>query len=588
MSYRDWSITETIEKIGRNDIYLPAIQRKFVWDHEQIESLFDSIMRGYPIGTFLFWFVHGEKKNEYTFYKFLDEYHERDSQNKKAAKPELKDEIIGVLDGQQRLSSMYLALQGWYSYKKPYARWDNDDAFPKRRFYLNLFKDFSFDEEYLYEFKFLTNEESCDVNDNNLWFLVSDILTWGKDPDIDEYYESLLEDMVYSDNIKNVIRSKRRSIKNKLRILHGRIVTERLINYFQITEQDLDKILDIFVRVNSGGTVLSKSDLLFSTIVANWEEGREEIESFVKLINDKGDGFRFDTDFIMRSCLVLTDCPVLFKVNSFKKENIEIIKSNWNSIKNSIEKMVNIIVEYGFNDENLTSYNVLMPIVYHIIKGGKINTKNKNQLRKYLIHAQLKQIYGGQGDTILSRFRDQLTIKKNSNVELKNTNFSFNEMLKTKLPGERTLKIDEEDIENILELRKGPYTFMILSLLYPQLKFNQVQFHQDHIHPASLFTDSKLKKMKISEEKRDEWKYKKDRLPNLQIMEGRENERKNSTPFEDWLNGVDEEGNPNVIDKGKYINDNYIPNVNYKLSNFDKFYESRTKELRKAIRKIIL
>lgn len=78
MSYYQHKIKEIIEKIGRNDFYLPAIQRKFVWDCQQIESFFDSIMRGYPIGTFLFWFVAGENKNNYTFYKFIQEYHERD------------------------------------------------------------------------------------------------------------------------------------------------------------------------------------------------------------------------------------------------------------------------------------------------------------------------------------------------------------------------------------------------------------------------------------------------------------------------------------------------------------------------------
>ena len=135
MSYYQYKIKDIVEKIGRNDFYLPAIQRKFVWDCQQIESLFDSIMRGYPIGTFLFWFVSGENKNNYTFYKFIQEYHERDrSRNEIAPKPELKEEIIGVLDGQQRLGSMYVTLQGTYAYKKPHARWENDSAFPKRKF----------------------------------------------------------------------------------------------------------------------------------------------------------------------------------------------------------------------------------------------------------------------------------------------------------------------------------------------------------------------------------------------------------------------------------------------------------------------
>ena len=100
--------------------------------------------------------------------------------------------------------------------------------------------------------------------------------------EIDEYYDNLLEQQDISDEVKDIIKEKRGQIKKTLRILHQRLVLKELINYYKIEEQDLDNILDIFVRVNSGGTILSKSDLLFSTIVANWEQGREEIETFLE------------------------------------------------------------------------------------------------------------------------------------------------------------------------------------------------------------------------------------------------------------------------------------------------------------------
>jgi len=102
-------------------MYLPALQRHFVWHHDQIELLFDSMMKGYPIGTFLFWKVNKQLADTYTFYEFISNYHEKDNYlNDKAKKTEIKEEIIGILDGQQRLSSMYIALQGSYAYKLPY------------------------------------------------------------------------------------------------------------------------------------------------------------------------------------------------------------------------------------------------------------------------------------------------------------------------------------------------------------------------------------------------------------------------------------------------------------------------------------
>ncbi len=580
MSYESKSIREVISMIGRNEIYLPAIQRKFVWKPEQIESLFDSIMRGYPIGTFLFWFIRGEKINDYTFYKFIQDYHERDKYlNDIAPRPELKEEIVGVLDGQQRLSSMYIALQGTYAYKKAYARWYNDSAFPKRRFYINLLSEPEDDAGYMYEFKFLTEEEARNLDEKHLWFLVRDVMLWGEEPEIDEYYDNLLNSDYVSDGLKVCIEEKRRQVKKTLRILHQRIVIEKLINYYKIEEQELDNILDIFVRVNSGGTVLSKSDLLFSTIVANWQEARQKIEDLLSTINKKGNGFYFDNDFIMRSCLVLTDCPILFKVRSFKKENINKIKSQWENIEISITKAVDLLVEFGFNGETLTSQNAIIPIAYYFIKGGE-SDKSKDDIRRYLIYALLKQIYGSQGDRVLAAIRDVL---KDAFKEHKY--FSFDYIVNNaKLPSGKSLKITDEDIEEILEYKKGPYTFMILSLLYPNLKFGQIEFHQDHIHPASMFTESKLGKLGVSKDNIKKWKDMKDRLPNLQLMEGRENKSKNKTPFKEWLKNA----YPNPDERGKFMKDNYIPDhVSLELKDFEVFYEERKKILKAQLKKVL-
>ncbi|MBU4268841.1 MAG: DUF262 domain-containing protein [Acidobacteria bacterium] len=605
MSYNEYQIKEIVEKIGKNDVYLPAIQRKFVWHYEQIESLFDSILRGYPIGTFLFWFVRGDDKNNYTFYKFIQEYHERDKYlNEIAPKPELKEEIIGVLDGQQRLSSMYIALQGSYAYKKPYARWESDNAFPKRKLYLNLFKEDveKEDENFVYEFKFLADAEAKKIDETHLWFLVRDVLLWGRDPKIDEYYDNLLEKTVLSHEIKEIAKQKRDLIKRTLRILHQRLVIEKLISYYKVEKPEeeleekpeeerdfLDTILDIFVRVNSGGTVLSKSDLLFSTIVANWEHAREEIETLLQTINKKGDGFRFDNDFVMRACLVLTDSPVLFKVKSFKKENIDKIMKEWDSIKTSVERTIELLVEFGFSGENLTSLNAVIPIAYYFMKGGKTDDTSKNEIRKYIVYALLKQTFGGQGDQVLSNIRESMRKTVSGGHALKRESFSLKELMDTtKLPGNRTLKITDNDIEEILEYTKGPYTFMALSFLYPNLRFGQVKFHQDHIHPASSFTDAKLKTFGIPENKWKNWQVMKEQLPNLQLMEGLENESKNKTPFKDWLDGKDGKGNPNVSDRAKFINDNYIaPTISLEFKDFEVFFNKRKEILRKKIREVL-
>nr|WP_254905227.1 DUF262 domain-containing protein [Clostridium tyrobutyricum] len=547
-----------VKKISNNEVYLPAIQRKFVWTHEKIEKLFDSIMLGYPIGTFLFWGVQKSEANEYTFYKFIQEYHQRDNcLNELAPKPEMKESIIGVLDGQQRLSSMYLGLQGSYAYKKPKARWDNDDAFPKRHFYFNLLRNtLDEDEEITYEFKFLTDKEAINIDDTHFWFPVKEALRWEDAND----YINYASDKGYISN---------KIFINNLTLLWQRITQSKIINYFEVINKDLDSILDIFIRVNSGGAVLSKSDLLFSTIVANWEDSREQIEDLLKTINNKGDKFNFDNDFIMKSCLFLTDCPILFKVNNFKKDNVEKIKNNWNEIKNSIKQTVDLLVEFGFSQENLTSLNSVIPIAYYIIKSGNLNNDNKRSMRLYLITSLLKRIFGGRSDQLLESIRNSMREKdsQSGQYKLKNQNF---DIISYKLPQGKSFVFTEDDIENLFEYKKGPYTFMVLSLLYPNLKYSQIKFHQDHLHPASLFTNTNLKANGIDKLFWKELQDKKDKLGNLQLLEGRENQSKNKSSLEDWLNSQ-------FDDSTVYKLTNYIPDVDLSLNNFKEFFEERKK-----------
>lgn len=591
MSYYKTSIRKVIEDIESGKVYLPAIQRKFVWRKEQIELLFDSIMRNYPIGTFLFWFLDNKKADEYVFYEFLKEYDDRDGYNKKKHGHFLKDEIIGVLDGQQRLSSMYLALQGIYREKLKYHAWNNPNAFPDRKLYLNILDlpyyekegtKIGVEEDKDFEFRFLTKQEVENKSQKKYWFEVRKVLSWSEDPEIDEFYDNLLENEK-NEAIQESLKKKRKFIKKAVRDLHHRLVIDQLINYFKTEEKELDDILKIFVRVNSGGTILSKTDLLFSTIVATWEDGREEIEKFIRDINDKGEKFNFNNDFLMRCCLVLTDCAVLFKVNSFKTDNVVKIKDQWENVKSAISRTIDLLVEFGYNGRVLTSQNAVIVIAYYLVKGGHVNDDTKPEMRKYLQHSLLKNVYGGQGDQVIARFRDVLRVESESegkkHYTLSDKHFSFDKISSAKLPASKSLKITREDIDEFMDYKKGANAFFVLSFLYPQLKFNQINFHQDHIHPDSGFTDAKLRTSEIPEQNWEDWKWKKDRLPNLQLMEGSQNESKNKKAFRLWL----DEGK-GIPDREKFLLDNYIPEkVSLEFPDFGQFYVARREKLTREL-----
>jgi len=108
------TIMGLLNQIDNDEVVLPAIQRDFVWSERQTQTLLDSIMRGYPIGFALLW----ETYNDIQYRKFQKEF-------RHGTIPTCLDNTSGgrlrvVLDGQQRLQSLYIALHGQLDGKAMY------------------------------------------------------------------------------------------------------------------------------------------------------------------------------------------------------------------------------------------------------------------------------------------------------------------------------------------------------------------------------------------------------------------------------------------------------------------------------------
>lgn len=570
MAYIGKSIEEVMNMIGDNRMYLPSIQRKFVWNDYDVEKLLDSIMLGYPIGTFLFWKIKRKiaKEKKYTLYKFINDYSELDNKNINEKAPDNlpgeSEYIYSVLDGQQRLTSMYIAFHGSIAlcgYKKKKSKAEN---YIKRQMYLNLNKSSSSeveDEDLKYEFKFLSEQEveSEKVNhpDKN-WYRIKDIFSFDDNKQLVKYIIGNGLNDIAQDNLTRLFEVAKAKGENSI------------INYFEINENTpFDSILNIFVRVNDGGKKLSKSDLLFSTVVSNWEKGREEIEDLINVINQRGQKFDFNSDFIMRSCLYLVCTSSDLKIENLGKANIQLINSNWKSIKDSIIKTIDLLVGFGFCSENLISRNVVMPLIYYIYKGGLLDESSKYEMRKYLIIAQLKQLFGAAGNSALSKTRKALDEHK-----ILKDGFKLDYFKDLKFVSDRDFSIKDEDLEKMLDYDKGTaYAFMVLSLLYPELKLSQIEWHQDHMHPDTKFKTTNLKNLGISDEKIEEWQLKRNKIPNLQLLEGKENESKNKQDLEEWLS----------THTAKYLPEN----ISYKLDNFDQFFEKRKELLKTELKRIL-
>lgn len=550
MEYKTISIREVITKINNKEMYLPEIQRGFVWKEKQVEKLFESIFVGYPIGTLLFWKTTKKdiNDNELVLYDFIKDFHERDNKdNKKASEIASNyDSYYIVLDGQQRLSSLYIGLQGSLAYKLPYLWWSSDSAFPQKKLFFNLDALGLVDDEEDNKIPLFKFFDVTKVPEDNLWFEVSKVLQ----------FEKLSEIINYS-NTNKLTDNQINNLTKFWEMIN--LENPPIIHYLTIQDTDYDDVLNIFVRLNSSGTPLSKPDLLFSTMLLDWNGGREVIEKLIKKINNKGDKFNFSKDFIMRTCLVLSGAPVNMKVESFKKEKIEFIRDNFQQISESIEKAVDSLVELGYSNDNILSYNAIIPYIYYIYKGGSNKKDSVDGLRIYLAISFLKNIYGVASNSALTNTRAAID-KYNCAKKTFNTSIFDG----VHLVGDREFKITKEDVTSYMDREKGLYTFYLLTLLYPDLKLGQIKFHQDHVHPYVSFDD--LDSTKLSETQISKWKEMRNTLPNLQLLEGSENESKNRVPLADWIKA----GNKVLYSDKKESTDLY---------NFEKYYEKRKQNM---------
>lgn len=480
--------------IASGKMFLPPIQRSFVWDRDRIVNLFDSLYRDYPVGNCIFWKIKPETSKNYPLYQFIREFSENKKTkipNEHAPKNLLENDVFAVVDGQQRLSSLYIGLAGTYKYKKSGKGLQNVDAnFVDSKLYINLFAQDTkgLDESF---FKFLSKDDASVLSDKELWFEIGEVLTWSNEAQAQSYVEKVLLPRVNVSGKKTAARKfegRKEKISTMLESVHGMLHNNRVF-YFDIDNQNLDEVVDIFTRINSGGMTLKKSDLLFSILVSQWNEGRDEIRELVDSMRESG--VDISQDFVMRSCLVLSDLPVKYNLESFKTKNIKKIKDKWVEIKDSLMKLCDFLPEIGYINHPNLSDNALIPIAYYIMNKGSLNTiKDKKSFQQYYVVSQVNGIFGGQSDQVLEKFRaeikKQLVIGKALN---------YQGLVDMTLPGGKSMRLTLEDLNELVEntVYGSPHAYFLLSLIYPTVDFKIRRYEVDHVHPRSKFNVRNLK-----------------------------------------------------------------------------------------------
>lgn len=575
------TIAEVMQDISTNKYVLPSIQREYVWDTDQIETLFDSLMQDYPIGAFLFWEIDKSRLLDYDFYEFLRNYHEKTGTHNKKVDLKGSDGVTAVLDGQQRLTSIYIGLKGSYAYRLKYKQKKNDNAYPTRYLYLNLLEDAK-DESNKYDFRFLTDDEYKGMTEG-YWYKVGDILTMTQPGETSQY---VLDHIAFAGAYT---KEQTMHANNTLQKLYNVVHTDKTLSYYKEKSVELDKVLNIFIRVNSGGTVLTYSDLLLSIASAQWEnhDAREEITEFVEEVNAIGGGFRINKDFVLKTALVLTDfTDIAFKVDNFNKPNMMKIEANWDNIKRAIKQSVNLVSSFGYSGETLSSNNALIPIAYYLLTIGMpenfvesgTTRDNKAKIKKWLIMALLKKAFSGQPDNVIRPIRD--IIRENGTGD-----FPISQIIDRFKGTNKSILFTEDDIdEYLLKLKYGKSeTLSTLMLLYPSLDFSN-KFHEDHMYPKSKFRKLYLRKMGVPEEKLDEYIDTVNDISNLQLLPAQLNEEKLNSDFDTWFNTEQ----VTETDKIQYRKIHYLPDMEYTYPVFLAFVAKRKELLKSKLKDILL
>lgn len=545
MPYSASTVAETVRAINHR-YFLPAIQRPFVWESERIVRLFDSLMKGFPISSFLFWDVAPENKSNWQTYRFAENFRRGEVHNERANLDGL--DVTLVLDGQQRLTSLLIGLRGSYIEKERYRRNASADAWRTKRLYLDLLiePDNVFDEdddehdEQLFGFSF---EEDLPASlPGQLWLKVGEVLNYSS-PEKFATFKAQQLGRLRQDSTQ----AEREIADRNLDRLYRMVWEDQSISFYTEQKQDYDRVLRIFVRANDAGVKLSKSDLMMSMIASRWTEmaAREEIDNLVKEINAaNGRRNAITRDYVIKATLLLSGLDHHYQVRNLTLGNLDTMRMAWLGVKKTLRRTFALLNAFGIDGDNLTSLNATLPVAQYLhqtdtdllAQDTPFSVLNAERIRRWLVAALLNQVFGGSSDSTIAVARKVIdAVPSNGDFPFVELNVALSRHLK------RSSAFDDQAIENVLKLNYGQkLTFLALTLLYDEQRWGQMPHHVDHIFPRAKLSRNALNAMNLPGSHIDTITAVTDKLGNLQLLSATENLEKNADPFEHWVQTRDD------------------------------------------------
>jgi hypothetical protein len=524
--------------------WLPNIQRPFVWSEEQICRLFDSILREYPISTLLIWKTTSDIRRR----KFIDNwkgtlrlsdfYVPQDSKRKSL-----------VLDGQQRLQSLFIGLIGSFE--------------GKELCFDILSGEVSAPDDIKYRFKFIEPVAIVfpQVKFKNLIFTT-------------KKHRELSESLVAAAG-RVLTEVEQHKLDDHLNLIDRTFKMDEAITYQELDSIDNpvlyteDDVVEVFIRANSGGTKLGRSDLLFSLLSAAWEFADQEMEDLLESLNKHG--FQFDRDFVLKTCLVLLGQGARYEVQKFRKPGVrDDIEAKWDKIVTAIQDVLDFVRGQTYIQCNkaLPSYLVLIPLVYlrYHYPDTWQEAKGKG-MDVYILRCLLTGAFSGQPDNLIDGLVKMLDEQKG---------FGLEEAFGVIRSQGRSLELTED---RFWEMGYSSDTIHLLfNLMY---SFNYTPSFDGNLPQVDhIFPQSELRKVKVENPKTgrmDLLKYydnKRNQLANCELLTMAENGpggKGNRLP-DDWF-----------ADKGpEYLKRHLIPTeaALWKIERFEDFIIERKKLLR--------
>lgn len=554
------TIYEALENIKNGKYVMPAFQRQYVWSMEQIEKLWDSILLDYPIATFLFWHVDDDNVSWDTYFcNFLSEVtfdsrKQADSVNYELSSINVNLTDTAVLDGQQRLTSLFLSLYGQAYIRQKHARKKiAGGTVVKLLIELNKNR-LAVDEEEYNSKKFDIRFAERIGKLSPTQFEVKNIL----DP---QFREDSTREQAIEKAIVNVPPESKEYARGILNQLYRKIFVEKLIRYTKIKDMKQDDALEMFVRFNSGGKALKKHEITMSILEAYWPSAKTE---FGKVLEGPYAGF--GTDFIVRAALMLYGDVVKSNIN---KQIAEDLKNHWQEFKKALRNLETVLKSMKIEVSRFAnSWNVLLPIIYFIYYNPEYE-KNMEGIRAYLVRAVLFTYFQSGTTSKLQQMKSSIN---SYNYEI------TVDMMENQISD---LRVTDGKIDDILNAEKGSRVAgEVLYFLGLDWINKNYKYEQDHLHPDERF--NRTNPVSVPMEEWNKWRSNRNRLPNLHLLEGRQNASKNDMRLVDYYNDMNDE------QKAVFRKEALIPDgVSLELEHFGEFYEKRKALLMDKIRQLL-